>query len=589
MDVKQSRSTLPTTITPEVDDETPVFGEQIDDTPPEKAAQRMAQIMRWVLPDVVWAWFLRNTASIPAVQTLLSTANQLTRDPQLIHAPEYLDSHEAPFVLDKDNDSENEDDLQTPLSDEADNEDTTITPTEFQNATFNDTVRLYLREIGNIKLLNWSLEQEYARAIEVGAYLELLVGRADTITIPLQSDARTIVKTAKTTPEIGEQLMLAMVQLMCDDFTRTLQQISDMPVPTFKLAVDPAPIPHDRHPQPERVPTTPLGQPHIGRVPTTPLTQRNAQPHIDRVPTTPLTQRDGQPHIDRVPTTPLTQRDAQPQPEAVAPTAGDEPTIGLTLRTDYQRLLTTWCNRMESGRQAREYLTSANLRLVVSVAKKYIGRGLQLLDLIQEGNVGLIRAVEKFDHRRGFKFSTYATWWIRQAITRAIADQARTIRIPVHMVETINKLMRETRRLVQELGRDPNDEELATVLGLTVDRIRIIRKTSLEPISLETPVGIEEDSLLGDFIEDVKAQAPADVATNHLLREQIQEILAKLNERERRVLQLRFGLEDGHCWTLEEVGREFNVTRERIRQIEVKALRKLRNPRNIRSLLDYME
>ena len=559
MDVKQSRSTLPTTTTPDIDDDAPVFGEQIDDTPPEKAAQRMAQIMRWVLPDEVWAWFLRHTATVPTLHAIITTANQLTLDPQLIHAPEYLDSNDTPFVLYKDNDSENEDDLHTPLSDEADNEEATIAPTEFQTATFNDTVRLYLREIGNIKLLNWALEQEYARAIEVGAYLELLVGRADTITIPLQSDARTIIKTAKITPEIGEQLMLAMVQLMCDDFTRTLQQTTSEPMPVFKLATDPAPIQHD------------------------------GQPHIDRVPTTPLRQQDSQPHIDRVPTTPLRQQDSQRQPETVALTAGDEPTIAITLRADYRALLTTWGNRMESGRQAREYLTSANLRLVVSVAKKYIGRGLQLLDLIQEGNVGLIRAVEKFDHRRGFKFSTYATWWIRQAITRAIADQARTIRIPVHMVETINKLMRETRRLVQELGRDPNDEELATVLGLTVDRIRVIRKTSLEPISLETPVGIEEDSLLGDFIEDVKAQAPADVATNHLLREQIQEILAKLNERERRVLQLRFGLEDGHCWTLEEVGREFNVTRERIRQIEVKALRKLRNPRNIRSLLDYME
>ncbi len=542
MDVKQSRSTLPTTITPEVDDETPVFGEQIDDTPPEKAAQRMAQIMRWVLPNSVWEWFLQHTASVSALHTILTTADQLTLDPQLIHAPEYIDSSEPPFVLDKENDSDNDDDLQTPLSDEADNEEATVAPTEFQNATFNDTVRLYLREIGNIKLLNWSLEQEYARAIEVGAYLELLVGRADTITIPLQSDARTIVKTAKTNPEVGEQLVMAMVQLMCDDFTRTLQQITDESVPVFKF--------------------TPVNNP---------------------------IQHDEQPHPERVPTTPLFQRDGQRKPETVATVTGDETTIAITLRADYRALLTTWGNRMESGRQAREYLTSANLRLVVSVAKKYIGRGLQLLDLIQEGNVGLIRAVEKFDHRRGFKFSTYATWWIRQAITRAIADQARTIRIPVHMVETINKLMRETRRLVQELGRDPNDEELATVLGLTVDRIRVIRKTSLEPISLETPVGIEEDSLLGDFIEDVKAQAPADVATNHLLREQIQEILAKLNERERRVLQLRFGLEDGHCWTLEEVGREFNVTRERIRQIEVKALRKLRNPRNIRSLLDYME
>ena len=541
MDVKQSQSTLPTTITSEVDDDAPVFGEQIDDTPPEKAAQRMAQIMRWVLPDSVWEWFLHHTIDVPVIHTLLVTANQLTLDPQLIHAPEYIDSGEAPFVLDKDN--ENDDDLHTPLSDEADNEETVVAPTEFQNATFNDTVRLYLREIGNIKLLNWGLEQEYARAIEVGAYLELLVGRADTITIPLQSDARTIVKTAKNDPETGEQLVMAMVQLMCDDFTRTLQQITSEPVPVCKLTgADAPPMQHDGQPQPERVPTTPL-----------------------------------------------IQHDGQHKPAPVVTAEGDKTTIAITLRADYRAFLTTWWNRMESGRQAREYLTSANLRLVVSVAKKYIGRGLQLLDLIQEGNVGLIRAVEKFDHRRGFKFSTYATWWIRQAITRAIADQARTIRIPVHMVETINKLMRETRRLVQELGRDPNDEELATVLGLTVDRIRVIRKTSLEPISLETPVGIEEDSLLGDFIEDVKAQAPADVATNHLLREQIQEILAKLNERERRVLQLRFGLEDGHCWTLEEVGREFNVTRERIRQIEVKALRKLRNPRNIRSLLDYME
>ena len=540
MDVKQSQSTLPTTITPDVDDDAPVFGEQIDDTPPEKAAQRMAQIMRWVLPNLVWEWFLQHTIDVPTIHTLLVTANQLTLDPQLIHTPEYVDGGEAPFVLEKDN--ENDDDLHTPLSDEADNEEATIAPTEFQNATFNDTVRLYLREIGNIKLLNWGLEQEYARAIEVGAYLELLVGRADTITIPLQSDARTIVKTAKTDPETGEQLVMAMVQLMCDDFTRALQQITSESVPVCKFTTDIPPLQHD-----------------------------------------------GQPQTERVPTTPLIQYDGQRKPAPGATAEGDETTIAITLRADYRALLTTWWNRMESGRQAREYLTSANLRLVVSVAKKYIGRGLQLLDLIQEGNVGLIRAVEKFDHRRGFKFSTYATWWIRQAITRAIADQARTIRIPVHMVETINKLMRETRRLVQELGRDPNDEELATVLGLTVDRIRVIRKTSLEPISLETPVGIEEDSLLGDFIEDVKAQAPADVATNHLLREQIQEILAKLNERERRVLQLRFGLEDGHCWTLEEVGREFSVTRERIRQIEVKALRKLRNPRNIRSLLDYME
>ncbi|MDP9364789.1 MAG: RNA polymerase sigma factor RpoD [Chloroflexota bacterium] len=267
----------------------------------------------------------------------------------------------------------------------------------------------------------------------------------------------------------------------------------------------------------------------------------------------------------------------------------DDAVVDQIYRDQSVRLRRRWDDQIEAGRGAKVALTEANLRLVVSVAKKYVGRGMSMLDLIQEGNLGLIRAVEKFQHHKGFKFSTYATWWIRQAITRAIADQARTIRIPVHMVETINRVIRTSRRLQQDLGREPTSEEIGAELQIEPDRVREIMKISQEPVSLEMPIGEEEDSNLGDFIEDQKVLAPADAASRQMLKEQMDDVLGTLSDRERQVLAMRFGLEDGRSRTLEEVGKAFGVTRERIRQIEAKALRKLRHPSRSKKLKDYLD